>query len=142
MSRVAIPVAGDGTLSDFHGGPAADPIIRQYKQRLANLALLCLAYLTSPGIEVERVEAPPAVAKRRAREGKSPLPDYYICRLAKGRRYATEGEPTGNHVSFRFDVAGHFRRLSDGRTIWVRPHQRGLQHEIYKPKVYRIDPDA
>ena len=61
----------------------------------------------------------------RLEKGKSPLPDYYICRLAKGRRYATEGEPTGKYVSFRFDVVGHFRRQPDGRTIWVRPHQRG-----------------
>jgi hypothetical protein len=111
----------------------------RYKRRIANLALLCLAYMTSPGIETELIEAPPAVARRREREGKSPLPDYYICRLAKGRRYATEGEPTGKHVSFRFDVVGHFRRQPDGRTIWVRPHQRGLQHETYKPKVYRVD---
>ena len=40
------------------------------KQRIANLALLCLAYMTSPGIETELIEAPPAVARRRDREGK------------------------------------------------------------------------
>jgi hypothetical protein len=34
----------------------------RYKQRLANLLLLGLAYITSPGIESELIEALPAVA--------------------------------------------------------------------------------
>ena len=101
--------------------------------------MLCLAYINSPGIELEKVSTPEKVNRKRAREGKRVLEDYYICALAKGRRHASEGEPTGRHVSFRFDVAGHFRRAPDGRTIWIRAHQRGLANERYRPKVYRVD---
>jgi hypothetical protein len=45
------------------------------------------------------------------------------------------------HVSYKFDVRGHFRRLSDGRLIWVRPHQRCLAHERYIPSVRRVEPE-
>jgi hypothetical protein len=40
---------------------------------------------------------------------------------------------------FRYDVRGHFRRLPDGKLTWVRAHQQGLAHELYKPKVYKAE---
>mgnify|MGYP000960570859 FL=1 len=141
INRAAIPLAGDGSVSlNFvvgHGGP--DEYARD-KQRIANLGLLCLAYIDSPGIEVARVSTPAAINKRRARDGKKPLEDYYLCRVSHERAAAgAGGEATGRHVTFRFDVRGHFRRLPDGRTVWVRPHQRGVGHELYRPKTYRVD---
>jgi hypothetical protein len=140
INRAAMPLAGDGSVSqDFaYGGGGADYV--RDKQRIANLGLLCLAYINSPGIEVARVETPPAINKRRIRDGKKPLEDYYLCRVSRERSAAGEaGEATGRHVSFRFDVRGHFRRLPDGRTVWIRPHQRGVEHELYKPKAYRVE---
>lgn len=141
INRAAMPLAGDGSVSqEFtigHGGPVE--YVRD-KQRIANLGLLCLAYINSPGIEVARVQTPAAINKRRAKDGKKPLEDYYLCRVSHERAVGTgSGDSTGRHVSFRFDVRGHFRRLPDGRTVWVRPHQRGVEHELYKPKAYRVE---
>lgn len=141
INRAAMPLNGDGSVSqEFtvgHGGP---PEYVRDKQRIANLGLLCLAYLNSPGIEVARVETPTAINKRRVKDGKKPLEDYYLCRVVHERTAgAGEGEPTGRHVTFRFDVRGHFRRLPDGRTVWIRPHQRGVEHELYRPKAYRVE---
>jgi hypothetical protein len=110
------------------------------KQRILNLAMLCLAYIHSPKIEIEHITADPVVNAKRQRKGKHPLPDYYICQVKRERHISTgPSTPTGRHVSFRFDVQGHFRRLSNGRTIWISSHQRGLDHELYKPKTYRVD---
>ena len=54
-------------------------------------------------------------------------------------RVTGSGEPTCRHVSFRFDVRGHWRNLSDGRTVWIRPHQRGVEHDLYRPKAYKVE---
>lgn len=141
INRAAMPLAGDGSVAtSFTVGSASNTEAVRDKQRIANLGLLCLAYINSPGIEVARVEPPAAVNRRRAKDGKKPLDDYYLCRVSHERAAAgSAGDPSGRHVSFRFDVRGHFRRLPDGRTIWVRPHQRGLENELYRPKTYRVE---
>lgn len=143
LNHVQLPVSGDGeirldmlTSSDDRALAAT---LRQDKQRIANLALLCLAYIHSPGVETEHVQADAAANKKRAAKGKRELPDYYICHVRHQQRPGQAGETSGRHVSFRFDVSGHFRRLADGRTIWIKPHQRGLDQELYKPKTYKVD---
>lgn len=141
VNRAAMPLAGDGSVAtNFTVGSAANGEAVREKQRIANLGLLCLAYINSPGIEVTQVAPPAAINKRRARDGKKPFVDYYLCRVSHQRTAgAEESEPTGRHVTFRFDVRGHFRRLPDGRTVWIRPHQRGVEHDFYRPKAYRVD---
>ena len=112
---------------------------RMDKQRIVNLAQLCIVYMNSSGMELERTSHHDINRKRR-RKGKRELPDYYICKWNKNRYAPSEGRRnTGRHVSFRFDVAGHTRTLSNGKTVWVSSHQRGLQHEIYKPKIVKVD---
>jgi hypothetical protein len=144
VNRVRMAVAGDGEIIyrplDMDANHPNTAALQQDKQRIANLALLCLAYIHSPGIEVEHVEADAAINRRRLAKGKRALLDYYICHVRRAARPGqADGEGTGRHVSFRFDVSGHFRRLADGRTIWIRAHQRGLEHGLYKPKVYKVD---
>lgn len=145
VNRVALDIHSSGAI-------AYEPIVdgmdnavmeqaRQDKQRIVNLAMLCLAYMTTPGMIIERVSTPPAVNRKREAKGKRPLSDYYVCRWtgnADKVRSVGTGEPGTAH-GFRYDVTGHFRRLPDGRTIWVRPHQRGLTHEEFRPKVYRVE---
>lgn len=142
INRVQVSVSGGGEIEyrplDDTIADKAEQLYRD-KQRLANLALLCLAYINSPGIEIEHIEPDAAMNRKRAAKGKRELPDYYICRVSKRRLDGEEDSATGRHVSFRFDVRGHFRRLQDGRTIWIRPHQRGLENEVYVPKAYRVD---
>lgn len=140
VNRAVMLVGGDGTLAaETITGTMQENAMRD-KQRILNLGMLCIAYINSPGIEIEHMEPDATVNRKRAAKGKRELPDYYICRVRHERRAtAGEGETTGRHVSFRFDVRGHFRRLADGRTIWVRAHQRGVEHELYKPKTYKVD---
>ncbi len=146
VNCVQLPLAGDGTIiydADPQHDAATLAAMQQDRQRLANLALLCLAYIHSPGIETTHVQPDPAVNRKRAAKGKRELPEYYICRVAHARRVGQAGqdETTGRHVSFKFPVRGHFRRLEDGRTIWVRALFRGVEHgeESVKPKVYKVD---
>jgi hypothetical protein len=141
LNRSALRLDGDGSHTANYTEGSATPEADQDKQRICNLAMLILSYLNSPGIEAEKVEAPAAIQKRRQRDGKKPIEPYYVCKVQKRHYVASgaSGEPSGRHVSFRFDVAGHFRHYKDGRAVWIKAHQRGLEHERYIPKVYRID---
>lgn len=141
LNRVQLPLHGDGTIEYKPINGDGGEVRRQDKQRLANLAMLLLAYIDTPGMQIEHVQTPERVNRKRERDGKRVLPDYYVCRWNAPKRTTggTIATGTGSHHSFRYDVAGHFRRLPDGKTIWIRAHQRGLEHETYKPKVYRVD---
>jgi hypothetical protein len=141
LNRAAFRLDGDGShTANYTEGSATDEADKD-KQRICNLAMLIISYLNSPGIETEKIEAPAAIQKRRQKDRKPPIEPYYVCKVQK-RHYVASGaagEPSGRHVSFRFDVSGHFRHYKDGRAVWIKSHQRGLEHERYVPKVYRID---
>ncbi len=145
INRVAVGIHGDGSISYAPIVGNMDDSMREQamrdKRRIANLGLLCLAYMVTLGMEIERVQTDERVNRKREAKGKKPLPDYYICRWV-GNRDRVKGGGSGEAGTthgFRYDVTGHFRKLPDGRLTWVRPHQRGLEHEEYKPKVYRVD---
>lgn len=139
LNRVQLPVSGDGTIEYVPISGTADDVRRQDKQRLANLAMLLLAYLNTPGMSIEHVQTPARVNRKRERDGKRVLPDYYVCKWHAPHHSHSIEHGTGTSHSIRYDVAGHFRRLPDGKTIWIRAHQRGLANERYVPKVYRVD---
>lgn len=108
---------------------------------IRNLAVACVGYINCENVYLHREgEVPNKANRKRARKGKIILDPYYVCRI-RGVQYDSNGEPTGEgtHHGFRYDVRGHFRRLESGKTTWVRPHQRGLQHELYVPKTYVVD---
>lgn len=140
LNRIQLPIDGNGEIvyAPLNGDGGEER--KRDKQRLANLAMLCLAYLTTPGMEIEKISTPEKVNRKRERNGKRKLEDYYICRWTGNKdRQASETRGTGTKHSFRYDVTGHFRRLPDGKTIWIHPHQRGLEHEKYVPKVYKVN---
>lgn len=117
------------------------------KKQLQLLSMAAVFYLNCKNIEIEKVEVDPKVNRKRVAKGKTPLSDYYACRVVK-THYATTSEQEaeeekrqGSKHSFRYDVKGFFRRVGGGETIWIAPHQRGLTHEIYKPKVYEVKRD-
>ena len=141
VNRAVMAVGGDGTLAaeTIAGGPTQENAVRD-KQRILNLGMLCVAYINSPGVIIEHVKPDATANRKRVAKGKRELPDYYMCRVRRERRgKGDDSATTGRHVSFRFDVRGHFRRMADGRTIWVRAHQQGIDHELYKPKTYRVE---
>jgi hypothetical protein len=109
------------------------------KAQIRNLAIACIAYINCENITLEVQAVAEKINRKRAREGKRVLEDYYVCRLRPSRGESAEGETLAQTHGFRYDVRGHFRRLPDGKLTWVRAHQRGLAHELYKPKVYKAE---
>jgi len=118
------------------------------KLQLVRLAMACVFYLNCKNITLDKVVP---VAKKnnakRAKKGKAVFGDYYITRVIKTKAQLQaeveekeRGEPSGRHVTFRFDCRGFFRRLENGSVIWVSAHQRGLAYEEYRPKVYKANP--
>lgn len=108
------------------------------------LAIACIGYINCENIYLHKEgEVPAKVNRKREQQGKKILEPYYVCRI-RGVQYDSNGEPTGQgtHHGFRYDVRGHFRRLDSGKTTWVRPHQRGLQNELYIPKTYVVEKGA
>lgn len=109
-----------------------------------SVAVACIGYINCENVYLEKEgEVPEKVNRKREREGKKILEPYYVCHI-RGVKYNSAGEEvekdaSGRHVSFRFDVRGHFRRYESGKTTWVRPHQRGLQNELYVPKTYVVE---
>ena len=119
--------------------PNSDTTFDENKRTLRNLCVACVAYLNCINLTLERQEAPEKVQKRRAKDGKPPLPAYYTVVVAPAYRHKEDGEPGGTHHGYKYDVRGHLRKLPDGRLIWVRPHQRGLAHELYIPSVRVVE---
>jgi hypothetical protein len=140
-------VAWHGTRADVTArvaptepAPTGDKL--QNKETIRQLALALMAYINAENMVLERVAAPEKVNRKRRKHEKAEIEPYYVCRLRGVQYGAGEGEgvsASGRGVSFRFDVRGHFRQLPDGRLTWVRPHQRGVQHELYRPKVYGVE---
>lgn len=115
--------------------------VRVRNKRILQLfAIAIIAYINCENITLERQAVDPKINRKRLKQGKRELPEYYICRVrGEHTNYLSEGAGAGSKHAFRYDVRGHFRRLPDARLTWVRPHQRGLEHEFYKPKVYEVD---
>lgn len=110
-----------------------------YWNSLRNLVVACVGYINCENIVLEKNSVDEKVNRKRTKSGKKVLESYYTCRIRKSK-YSTNdyAKQTGYHHSFRYDVRGHFRRLVNGKTTWVRSHQRGLQHELYVPKTYTL----
>jgi hypothetical protein len=119
--------------------PDADRTFENNKRTLRNLALACIAYLNCINLTLVRQSPPEKVQRRRAKEGKPLLPSYYTIEVAAAYRHTGEASETGGKHGFRYDVRGHLRRLPDGRLIWVRPHQRGIENEFYVPGVRVVE---
>jgi hypothetical protein len=117
-----------------------DVVRNNAMQMWRNVAVACIGYINCENIHLERIEqAAEAINAKRERKGKSRLEPYYICRIRGVQYDSTDPTGTGAKHGIRYDVRGHFRRLQTGKTTWVRPHQRGLQNELYVPKTYLVD---
>ena len=103
------------------------------------VAIACIGYINCENIYLHREDVPDKVNRKREAKGKSKLEPYYVCRI-RGLNYDSNGTTgEGSAHGFRYDVRGHFRRLTTGKTTWVRAHQRGLANELYVPKTYVVD---
>lgn len=113
-----------------------------FKNQIKNLALCCIGYINCENVYLhEEARVPEKVNRKREAKGKSRLEPYYTCRI-RGVNYDSVATGTGAAHGIRYDVRGHFRKLATGKTTWVRPHQRGLQNELYVPKTYKVDSNS
>lgn len=136
-----------GWLSDsqqelIDGEPETDLEDRIQKSWIGikRLAIACVGYINCENIYLHREGgADEATNVKRERKGKSRLEPYYVCRIRGVQYDKTDATGTGSTHGIRYDVRGHFRRLTTGKTTWVRPHQRGLANELYVPKMYLVD---
>ena len=108
--------------------------------RFKQLAIACIGYINCENIYLESVGGvPESVNRKREAKGKRRLEPYYVCRIRGVSYDKNDTLGTGSKHGIRYDVRGHFRRLTTGKTIWVRAHQRGITNELYVPKVYKVD---
>lgn len=116
------------------------------QQRMLQWAVHTINFLSSPSVKLVATAPAPGLVKARQRSGKPPIPGWYeityrrhVQEYSKGK-IATGGFKQWEH-SYRYDVHGHFKRFTRGRmagrVLWCPPHQRGLKHDLYKPKGYR-----
>lgn len=107
-----------------------------------SVVIACIGYINCVNVNLEMTGfVKESVNAKRESKGKSRLNPYYVCKIVN-KNSESIGTGTGSHHQIRYDVRGHFRRYDDGKTIWVRPHQRGLENEIYVPKIYRLEKGA
>ena len=115
----------------------------QPRERMMLWTIHAINFLTSPSVKLEKKHVNQALQKARQHKGKSPLPGWY--EINYSRRVISIGKlghESGFHHGFRYDVRGNFashtRGRLAGRVIWRPAHQRGLTHDLYKPKAYKI----
>lgn len=127
---------------------AMDPTDPEYvPEIIGELTGWLLTYMMAKGITI----APERLSRQQSRLlARKKLPNPWHVVKVEPRihdeeetiSYSEEGAKHG----YRYDVMGHLRfgrhKLADGsyrHTVeWVRPHQRGLRHELYIPKTSKF----
>jgi hypothetical protein len=128
----------DDSLPVYREEPFSEEIRRNHRMIRA-LALGCIAYINCINMHLVEHAVDKKENLRRQAKNKRLLLPYYTVEIRP--EYQREGEIDPGHGSKHghiYDVRGHFRRLSSGSVIWVRPHMRGLANETYIPSVRRI----
>ncbi len=97
--------------------------------------------LACKNIDAFDVPASPALNRKRARNGKPPLPDYKVLgvKLDPARPAARDaGDHSGRESPRQHFRRGHIRRLHDGALTWVSPAVVGLSGAGVVNKDYRL----
>lgn len=128
--------------SEFVSDPSLIELSARHLRQIKNLAISCVGYINCENVYLhEEGKVADKVNRKREAKGKSRLEPYYTCRI-RGVNYDSVATGTGAAHSIRYDVRGHFRKLTTGKTTWVRPHQRGVTNELYVPKTYVVDANS
>lgn len=139
LNRAVLYVDGNGEVDYTRAVGGYIPGGKEDKQIIVNLALWCIAYLNSPGIEIEKVAgATEKVNTKRVREGKRKLEDHYILKVRNTRvkyLHQPEEKRVGSKHSYMYDVQSHPRKLPTGKVIIIPAHKRGLDNEEYRPAI-------
>lgn len=101
------------------------------KGKILAMTIGILTYLNCENVVIEKQGVPAKVNRKRQKQGKRIIEDYYVTRIEKTATEsaaAARGE-SGRTVSYRFEVRAHVRRLKGGKSIWIKKHERGVAHE-------------
>lgn len=120
----------------------------QTREKMIGWTIHLINFLSSPSIKLVRNEPPKELQRARQRRGQEPLPGWYEITYRKHVQEYTKDKMSTKkwEHAFRYDVRGHRKVFTRGpmagRVIWCPPHQRGLKHDLYKPKGYRMEDES
>lgn len=115
------------------------------RTRMRQWVIHTINFLNTPHVKLVERFPNPALQKARQKSGKTPLPGWYEIIWRHNNKDYSKGKISmrGIKHGFRYDVRAHQKLFTKGRmagrVIWCPAHQRGLRHDLYKPKVYRIE---
>lgn len=106
------------------------------------LCIHILDLINNSEMELEEHKPSKQVIRMLQKRGREVPEPYYTCNIKPkviNPVELEEGERgKGVEHGYRYDVRGHQRTLSNGNVIWVKSHQRGIKHDNYVQKKYKL----
>jgi hypothetical protein len=117
-------------------------------QSYTSLFLWMNSYMMAKSVKIQEIPLSRQIRRAAEREGKIPNPWHMVKvepKHTKGKAEMVGGE--GKEHGYRYSVIGHIRKgrhkRKDGTYAegieWVEAHERGLKHELYIPKTYKVE---
>lgn len=100
------------------------------KTKLRRLAIGCISFLNASNVEIEYRDPHARTNAKRLRKGRKPFEGYHIATISKSyaQPATSSGTSSGTKHGHMYPVRGHLRRWSNGTTVWIGDHWRGLEH--------------
>jgi hypothetical protein len=138
-----------GTLVEIEGMPEEQRLAwGGYFLSMFASALLAISFMHCKNVDVVRVDPPPKLSRKAARQRGSPLNSYYVLDIQPMRRVLdTEGEAGANGLRHALHICrGHFKTFTEeaplfGRhvgTYWWDAQARGTTEMGAIEKDYRV----
>lgn len=117
--------------------------------RCGTMLSWCMAYMMAKSVLIEKERLPRQQRRRMERKG-IPNPWHVVTLdpkvMPERPEQGSDERDKGSSHGYCYDVIGHIRmgkyRLKDGsyttKTVWVKPHKRGVRNERYIPSVKRM----
>lgn len=131
--------------NDWYAG--YDPIFaRAMRYSMGQLPVIVtnlIDWIDQENTYLEHIEgASEKTNRKREKQGKSKIEDYYVCRIKKTLPTdSPQATGTGTQHGHIYDVRGHDRHYKNGRVVRIKPHKRGIKNDRYVPKVYLLEED-
>jgi hypothetical protein len=112
------------------------------KRHLLHIFVAIVDLINNSEMELEEHKPSKQVIRMLQKRGREVPEPYYTCNIKPkviNPVELEEGERgKGVEHGYRYDVRGHQRTLSNGNVIWVKSHQRGIKHDNYVQKKYKL----
>ena len=116
------------------------PEVPENKLRLRQMSLAVLSYLNAENVLLHQNSVAEKVNRKRRKKGKGEIKPFYTTYIRKMKLESAADRGKGVEHSFMYPVRGHVRRFEGGRSVWVTPHYRGIEHgeESLRKKDYKV----